>query len=239
LKARGDLDGAIGAFRRATELDPKDAFAFANLGVVLRLRGRLAESVAAFRQGAQLLPEHAGLKRDLQLSQRWLELQGRVTSLLQGKGPAPDPGEAVAIAQFSMQPFNRHFRLAHQLFQDAFAADPKLVGPHSYDAACAALRLADGADPSHPVGMDGRDPLRQQALRWLTALLQEQRRLLAGDKPEVRALVDKRLAHWQGDADLASVRDPRRLAELPEGQRRPWQAFWKDVEALRQELREK
>jgi hypothetical protein len=44
--------------------------------------------------------------------------------------------------------------------------------------------------------------------------------------------VRQRLAHWQGDADLASVRKKGALAKLPEEERKRWQKLWADVAAL-------
>ncbi len=41
----------------------------------------------------------------------------------------------------------------------------------------------------------------------------------------------QRLAHWQQDADLATVRDA--LDQLPETERAAWRELWQDVETLR------
>jgi hypothetical protein len=56
--AQGNLDEAIGSFRRALEVDPSSAAAQANLGTALRAAGRLAEAQAAFEQAAQLAPDN-------------------------------------------------------------------------------------------------------------------------------------------------------------------------------------
>jgi hypothetical protein len=37
--------------------------------------------------------------------------------------------------------------------------------------------------------------------------------------------------HWKEDADLAGVRDPAALANLPEAERLEWQKLWADVDA--------
>ena len=42
----------------------------------------------------------------------------------------------------------------------------------------------------------------------------------------------QRLAHWQQDTDLASVRDQEGLAKLPEDERQQWRRLWDDVAAL-------
>jgi hypothetical protein len=47
-----------------------------------------------------------------------------------------------------------------------------------------------------------------------------------------KELVAKALAHWKHDADLASIREPRVLETLPEGEREEWPALWAEVDAL-------
>jgi hypothetical protein len=40
------------------------------------------------------------------------------------------------------------------------------------------------------------------------------------------------MRHWQHDPDLAGIRDPDALAQLPEGERKECEAFWAEVQAL-------
>jgi hypothetical protein len=40
------------------------------------------------------------------------------------------------------------------------------------------------------------------------------------------------LEHWKMDSDLASVRDRDAIQKLPVGERRAWEALWKEVDAL-------
>jgi hypothetical protein len=44
--------------------------------------------------------------------------------------------------------------------------------------------------------------------------------------------VRKVLQAWQGNPELAGVRDGKALAQLPESERRAWQQFWADVDAV-------
>jgi hypothetical protein len=44
--------------------------------------------------------------------------------------------------------------------------------------------------------------------------------------------VRKALRHWQRDTDLAGLRDPAALANLPDAERTDWQKLWADVAAL-------
>jgi hypothetical protein len=69
--------------------------------------------------------------------------------------------------------------------------------------------------------------LRRQALDWLRADLEAQRRLLATEK--TRWIVAYDLQHWLGDTPFAGVRDPDALARLPAAERQAWQKLWADA----------
>jgi hypothetical protein len=71
-----------------------------------------------------------------------------------------------------------------------------------------------------------RADLRRQALDWLRA------ELTAWSIVRDRALVQKTLAHWQKDPNLAGVRDQAALALLPPIERESWQKLWADVADL-------
>ena len=53
----GDVDGALAHFRRASELDPRFAPAWRNMGVVYALRGNQVESEVAYRKYLELEPD--------------------------------------------------------------------------------------------------------------------------------------------------------------------------------------
>ncbi len=57
--------------------------------------------------------------------------------------------------------------------------------------------------------------------------------------PGNKELTAKTLAHWKEGADLAGVRDASALDELPEAERRAWQALWAEVNALLVKVRAK
>jgi hypothetical protein len=69
---------------------------------------------------------------------------------------------------------------------------------------------------------ESRAEFRRQALDWLRAELEAQRRLLE-QKPET---VAHDLQDWLCDLHLAGVRDPDALARLPEPERQAWQKQW-------------
>jgi Flp pilus assembly protein TadD len=78
LQAQGDVKGAIACYRKALDLDPKDAHAHGALGQALLAQGALKEARAATQQALQLLPKgHPLCPRvtgQLQVCQRLLDL---------------------------------------------------------------------------------------------------------------------------------------------------------------------
>jgi hypothetical protein len=175
----------------------------------------------------------------LEQGQRLLALDNRRTAVLQGKAEPKDATERLALAELAQQPYKRQYALAARLYAEAFAAQPKfaddLTKNHRYHAACSAVLAAMGQSAdAHTVPDKARLPLRRQALRWLQADLALYAKLVQGAKPAARQVVRQRLARWQADADLASVRSKEALAELPEGEAGDWRKLWAEVDAFRQ-----
>jgi hypothetical protein len=69
-------------------------------------------------------------------------------------------------------------------------------------------------------------------LDWLRADLTAYGRLLESGKPDDRRLVWQRLRHWQGDRDLAGLRDRAAVARLPADEREACRQLWAEVQAL-------
>jgi tetratricopeptide (TPR) repeat protein len=202
LRAKGDVGGAIAAYRRAIELDPGNAQPHNNLGSALRAGGDTEGAIAEYRKAIDLDPTHASALYNLSF-----------TFLQQGR-----------------------FAEAARLYAAAFAADPRPAGDlgqqHRYNAACSAALAADGQGPEAKGSPDkARLVLRQRALAWLRDDLAAYRRLTEGDA-QAGGLVRQNLAHWQQDADLASVRDKAALDRLPDNEREQWQQLWQDVAGL-------
>jgi len=109
------------------------------------------------------------------------------------------------------------------LFRDDPAAEGDALG--GYNAACAALRLAAGHDPTATLGPDEPTKLRAEAAGWLEAYLAR----LKGH-PD-RDHVTRTVRHWQGDLDLGSIRGPE-VAKLPADERPRWEKLWRDVADL-------
>jgi hypothetical protein len=120
------------------------------------------------------------------------------------------------------------------LLAAAFAVDPKLAEDLNaglcYRAACAAAVAgcgdgADGAALSEPQ----RARWRQQARAWLRADLAAWVKRLGSDKPTDRGEVQKAMARWLEDPDLAGLRDPHALNRLSPAERQEWRALWQKV----------
>src|SRR5262249_25061205 len=130
------------------------------------------------------------------------------------------------------QEFKKEYALAYRLFTDAFAADPKLVTAHGYNAARAAVLLAAGKDVRVRPEIEESNQLREKARGWLVDDLGAQRKLAASGTPVARERVIAALVHWLEDPDLASIRDKSALKKLPDAERAEWEKLWADVAVL-------
>jgi Tfp pilus assembly protein PilF len=65
LARSGNYDGAVAAFRRAIETDPRSLAAYVNLGVAFATAGRLDGAIAAFRDAISIAPNVAQLHFNL------------------------------------------------------------------------------------------------------------------------------------------------------------------------------
>src|SRR5262249_23970087 len=99
------------------------------------------------------------------------------------------------------------------------------------NAAPAAARQGGDARALPDKGVPAPPP---PALTRLRADLPRHHTGAKGEDPTHKAGVRQRLAHWQQDAALASVRGAA-IDRLPEDDRAAWRRLWDDVESLRKE----
>jgi hypothetical protein len=119
---------------------------------------------------------------------------------------------------------------ADRFYEDAFAAEPKLIVPHRYNAALAeALASCGEGKDADQLDDKERRRLRRQALDWLRADLEANALLVEKDGKKARPTVAGILRHWLDDADFAGVRGLETLGKLPEAERQQWQKLWNDV----------
>jgi hypothetical protein len=133
----------------------------------------------------------------------------------------------------------RRLVAAARLYVDAFTADPKLAedlkAGHRYNAGCfAALAAAGQGTDADKLDGDEQSRLRQQALAWLRADLEQWSRRVEGGTLEDRQAVRATLQHWLRDTALAGVRDADALKKLTAQEQETWRKLWADVaEALK------
>jgi hypothetical protein len=96
----------------------------------------------------------------------------------------------------------------------------------STSAACAAALAGCGkGKDADQVDDSERARLRRQALDWLRA---DRHRRIDREPDRVPKIVEQ-MHYWLTDTDFAGVRGAKALAQLPEADREPWQALWRDV----------
>ncbi len=165
--ARGDLQGAIEAYRAAHAREPANADACNRLGLALQRGGRLAEAAAAFRAALALVPAETALRNNLGTVLRLAgDIDGAANEYRAAAAQAPED----ALSRFNLavleqklgradaavpllrrllheQPDRREFALAlaQALNFSSLFDDPSSVDV--YRAAAAALVRGVGAMP--------------------------------------------------------------------------------------------
>jgi tetratricopeptide (TPR) repeat protein len=244
LRARGELAGAIRCYRRAIELNPTFALAHNSLGESLLQRGELAAAQQATRRCLDLLPPQDPLRakaqRQFQHCDRCLVLDKKLPAILKGEQCPASPVESLELAQLCHR-YKQLHGTAARLYADAFAAEPKLADDlqrqHRYSAACSAvLAAASQAVDARLLPDKAAVLFRLWARSWLDADLKAYAQIIKQGNATTRQAVQQRLAHWQNDPSLASVRDREALDRLAEEERAAWQRLWREVEALRKRV---
>jgi tetratricopeptide (TPR) repeat protein len=238
------LDEAIAECREAIRLKKDYALAHYNLGLTFLRQGQFAQALAALKRADELGSRQPGgrcpsaqLVRD---AERLAELDGKLPAILRGEATPANPSEAIDLASMCQQPYKKRYAASARLYADAFAAETKLAADlnrqHRYNAACSAALAAAGQGedaqrlPDKVVGM-----FRRWALRWLRDDLTVYSRD-AKQKPQLKQVIQQRLAHWRSDPDLVSVRDRQALDRLHKDERAEWQALWRDVDELAKQV---
>ena len=243
MYAKQQRDEAILEFRKAIELDPKQAEAHCNLGLALRDTGELTESLNAYRTGHRLGSAQPGWRYPsaqwVREAERLVALDKKLPAVLERREKPDDDAERFALARFCQQPFKKLYAASFRFFADAFADDPKLADDLK---TCESLqrRLLRCA---------GRPPARERTTR---RRMRRKKRTCAarrwnGCGPTLRhgqggwratsfggseSGSGRRMRQWQEDADLSGLRDPAGLAKLPAEEQEACKKLWADVQAL-------
>jgi tetratricopeptide (TPR) repeat protein len=239
LRAQGKLPEAVAEYREAIRLKPDYPLAHINLGFALRNQAQFEASLAALRYGHELGSKAPGWRHPseqwVKEAERLVELDRRLPDVLDGRAQPANAAEQIEFARVCA--LKRRRGDAVRLYADAFQADASLADDlgksNRYNAACYAALAAAGKDEG-PKALEEpeRARLRSQALAWLRDDLAAWGKRLDSGKPEDRPPVQRKMRHWQQDADVTGVRDTDALAKLPEAERAEWTKFWRDVDAL-------
>jgi tetratricopeptide (TPR) repeat protein/serine/threonine protein kinase len=248
LAAMNDLEGAVHEFQEALALDPNIAEARCLLGRALQRQGRFAEATRELKTGHERgsrrthwnIPSGAWLRE----AQRLVELDAKLPKVLKREVEPVNAVERAQLAWLCQQPYKQLPAAAARLYEEAFAADPKLAddlrAQFRYNAGCAAALAGcgQGKDTSELDDAE-RARLRKKALDWLRDDLTQWTKQMENGPPPFWIALQNTLEHWGGDADLAGVRGETALGKLPEGERHEWQKLWADVEKTLAKAREK
>ena len=143
----------------------------------------------------------------------------------------PTNARAYAKARFILDAAGRHSEGLKELV-NAMRDQPDLADEPGnyfrYNAACSALKCAAGLGVDAPPPAE-RPDYRDRALELLSADLVANRKHWATD----RALVHRHIEHWFEDQDLASIRGPEAIGQLPADERDAWDSLWAEARALR------
>jgi serine/threonine-protein kinase len=235
LMKQGRPREAEAAFREALRLRPDYPEAQLNLGTALAEQGRFAESLGPTRRGHELGSRQPGWPHPsaalLRQAERLAALEARLPALLRGDDQAT-PADLVGQAEICQA--KRLHAAAARFAAAALATEPGLaqrLNDVRYNAARSAARAAAGqGEDAARLPAKAKAALRRQSLDWLRAELAGWAALAADEKsrPQLR----QSLRQWRETPDLAGVRDPAALAQLPVAERAGWANFWADAADL-------
>ncbi len=196
----GSYAQAAGCYRKSIELGHGAVVGYLHLADALAKKKDWDGALAAVREAIRLQPRNAAAHTQQALI---LRTAGRYAEALKGL-------VAVMREQPDLADEPRHY--------------------FRYNAACSALRCAEGLGVDAPPEAE-RPAYRKQALEFLTTDLAALRKLFATDT----APVHRHLKLWFADKDLASVREPEAIVQLPVDERDDWNKLWEEIRALRDE----
>jgi tetratricopeptide (TPR) repeat protein len=238
LRDQKKLDEAEAAYRKAIALQPILPEPCFNLGVVLLQQARFTEALAALQKVRDLLPARDPRRRQVEQlvrhCQRQANLDARLPAVLQGTDKLAGAAEQIEFARLCL--LRKRYAAAARFSRDAFAAEPKLAenvpSGNRYHAARGAALAGCGRGKDAVRLDEQRAGWRQQALDWLRADLAWMGKVTDKANAQTKALIRRWLQDWQGNPDLAGVRDRAALDRLPEAERKQWLKLWADVSAL-------
>ena len=214
------------------------------LARALLRKGEFAEAHRAFSQAVQdldpLTVTRLAAASELKHCERLLALDKQLEDF-RARGALPkSTKEVFAMAEIARQ-YQQNYFTAANLYGRIFTPEAKLVdeliGDHRYRAACCAVLAATGKARDLPKATASqKGHMRDQALRWLHAELDEcTQAARAGKSEDTPRLID-RIARWKTDPDLQAIR-PKSLDALPADEQTAWRELWDDAELFVKAIR--
>jgi serine/threonine-protein kinase len=232
LFKKGQLEDSIAEFRSALRINKDYAEAHNNLGTALANKGQFDEAIAEYREALRVNKDLESARNNLAGAVRLVALDARLPAVLRSESVPVSRAERIEFAELCT--IKQRTAAAARFYAEAFAAQPELADDleksHRYNAACAAAKAGtnQGIDAAD-LDEEERASWRRQALEWLRADLRHWAQLAESASNPSRLAVQKTLAHWQADPDLAGVRGEPALAKLPEAEREAWRTLWTEV----------
>ncbi len=239
LRDQLKFDESLPEFREAIRLRPDIFPYYLDYAQALRRKTDYAGAFAVIREARTLSGRSLA---DYHHPPEWFAkietlaaLSERLPAILKGDDRPRNVGERLDLAQMCMDKDSKAAAL--RFWSEALEEDPKLgdnrKAQHRYNAACAALLVASGqTKDATPIDEAARADLRRRALAWLRAEVAAWTRVFESGSPAERATALSVIRWWTRDTDLATVRGADALARLPETERKAWQVFWGEYEAL-------
>jgi serine/threonine-protein kinase len=240
----GQADEALSHSLLAVQSDPNNAEALGSLGQMFAESGRYLEAKKTLERCREAMaaddPKRAEVTGYIKRCDMFITLEPKLIAVLAGKAQPANPSEHLELA--FLCGVRKLPVAAVGLWTAALAAAPEpadnLSTQYRYNAACAAAQAAAGRsiETKQPNAAE-RKRLRKQALDWLSADLAAWKRV--PDTPAFHERTRESLHHWQWDTDLAAIRDPKEIAQLPTDEQGACNKLWADVAALLKKVEEK
>lgn len=245
LSVIGQNEEAVVELEKAIEINPQMVQAYGALSQALLGVGRYTDARDAAKRVLELETKDQGVRAEamqlLQAGNRYIDFALRIPDVAQGKNEPTDPNECVSMAQVCY--FRKFYATAARLSVKAFALQPQIAEDFEHAhlsnaimyAALAGCGRGDDAAPDRAEWARWRLQARQWLAEELARFSDPQVLSDSGRRKYVLALMEG----WKGDPDMACIRDPDALANLPAEERDALVAIWAQVDAVLPQLQSK
>src|SRR5262249_11037325 len=144
LREKGDLSGAMAAYRRAIAVQPDHHLAHWNLGQLLQKQGEFRESLKELRLSQKVGPQDPRwtnfTAKGVKECERLIELDEKLPRFIEDKITPANSAERIELARLCT--IKSLHRAAARFYEDAFTKEPQLADDlaayNRYNAACEA-----------------------------------------------------------------------------------------------------